>query len=486
MKPCILGMCVRGSVLVCCSVHGGTGTFGRLMIINKKYKIIIVLLVSISLVILFALSKLIRKPGQFNVILITSDALRADHLSCYGYRRNTSPNIDKLAKEGVLFTQAIAQSSHTPPSIATISTSTYPRTHSVLTWGQTIKPDLFSIAYILKSRGYQTIFIGGNDNFLKELHGFNKGFNMFFTQYGDSESITSKVSELLTKYVNKPIFLWIHYMDTHSPYNSKPYDTLYMNDKLYDKQKKLPIVKKTCDWYGYKGIPEPLAQEKGNVDNPDYYIAQYDGAIKKVDEQVRILLDKLNQLGLDKKTIIVLTSDHGEMLGEHDYYFHHAWFLYEPLIKIPLIIKCYNIIPRNRVINGQISAHIDIAPTILDILKINKVKTMKGISLLSTILGEGKHAFLYIFSDEGYAGNCIRTEEWKLIHNLNYKKYELYNLKDDPQELNNLASIEKEQFALLKQKLDDFTEESVALEKIARPILDKETKEKLKSLGYAQ
>ena len=165
------------------------------MIINKKHRIIIAFLVSVSLVSLFVLSKLIKKPVQFNVILITSDALRADHLSCYGYRRDTSPNIDQLAKEGVLFTQAIAQSSHTPPSMATILTATYPRTHSVLSWGQTIKPDLLSIAYILKSKGYQTIFMSSNDAFGDGLNGFNNGFNIFRTRRTNSEEITSTAEE---------------------------------------------------------------------------------------------------------------------------------------------------------------------------------------------------------------------------------------------------------------------------------------------------
>ncbi|MDD5614075.1 MAG: sulfatase [Candidatus Omnitrophica bacterium] len=456
------------------------------MSISKKYRIIIVLLVSMGLASFLVLVRVARKSKQLNVILITIDALRADHLSCYGYKRDTSPNIDELAKKGVLFTQAIAQSSHTPPSMATISTSTYPHIHSLLTWGRKIKPGLFSIAQILKTKDYRTIFIGGNDSFSKALHGFNNGFDVFCTQCSDSEEITDKATKWLIEYANKPFFLWIHYMDVHPEYNSKPYDILYVDDEFYDKQRKLPIVETVKGAYGYKGIPKPLFSEKGNIDNPDYYIAQYDGAIRKVDENIGVLFNKLKELDLDKKTILMLTSDHGEMLGEHDYYFHHGWFLYEPLIRIPLIIKCAYVIPSNKVINGQISAHVDIAPTILDILKINKVKTMQGMSLLPVILNEDRYASMYVFSDEGFSLVCIRTQEWKLIYNLYNKEYELYNLKSDPQELNNLVFIEEEQFALLKNKLDDFINNISFSERMLKPILDSETKEKLKSLGYIQ
>lgn len=452
---------------------------------NKKQKLLQYLLVPLIIVTgIICFICYLNVPRKLNVLLITIDALRYDHLSCYGYKRNTAPNIDKFSREGVLFTQAIAQSSRTPTSIPTIATSTYPNQHLFLEWGNHIKSNLATIANILKSRGYRTIFVGGAENFFTGLHGLDKGFDIFYAKDNDANTVTNKALEFILKDINRPFFLRIHYMDVHAPYNPGRFDKLYIDDELYDRQKKLPIVKDTFYGYGYKGIPEGLAQKNGEIDNPDYYIAHYDGAIRSVDEQIGVLLARLRALNLDKNTIIIITSDHGEMLGEHGYYFHHGYFIYEPLIRIPLIMKCRGVIPQHKAIDGQVSAHIDIGPTILDILRIHKIKTMEGRSLLPIILGKKKTP-LYIFSDEGYTSKCIRTEEWSLIHNNANKEYELYNLKTDPGELNNVVETEKEKFNFLRLKLDRYKQADRQTNR-ATPILDDNTRTRLKSLGYVQ
>ena len=426
-----------------------------------------------------------NKSSNFNVILISIDALRSDHLSCYGYKRNTSPNIDELAKEGVLFTQAIAQSSHTPPSMNSILTSAMPNEHLLIKWGDFLNPKLPTITKILKSKGYKTIFAGENNNFQKGLHGFSKYFDIFY-QNPSSETITDKIIGFInTECKDKPFFIWVHYMDVHGYEPSKPFDALFINDEWYDQQKKLPIVKPFPFSYGFGGIPETLAKEKGYIKNPDYYIAQYDGAVRTVDEEIGRLLQNLKDSHLDEKTIIIITADHGEMLGEHNYYFHHGGFLYEPLINVPLIIKCNNDIPSGSVINTQVSAHLDIAPTILDFLKIDIPKTMEGVSLLDIILHKKEYPRQYIFIGEEYS--CIRGNNWKLIYNNTYNKksYKLYNLKEDNQEQNNLVSKEKEMFQFLRQKLDEYKEANYKNNR-TKTLLDEQTKEGLKSLRYVQ
>jgi len=453
---------------------------------NKTKKILIFSLICILAISYVIYLNYVKYPRKLNVILITIDALRADHLSCYGYKRNTSPNIDKLAKEGVLFTQAIAQSSYTPPSMATILTSAMPNKHSLRTWGDSLNPELPTIASVLKSEGYQTIFLGANPNFSTGLHGFTNGFDIFDDKEADAVRLTNKALKFIKEYANKPFFLWIHYMNVHSPYIPlAPYDKLYINDKLYSQQKKLPIVKDIFGGYGYRGIPESLAKQKGGIGNPDYYIAQYDGAINTVDTEIEVILKMLKQYRIDRKTLIIITADHGEMMGERSYYFCHAFFLYEPLLKIPLIIRYDKIIPKNKVVETPINANLDIAPTILSILRIDRVKTFQGRSLLGTILKKNKYYSPYVFSDEELGVKCIRNNDWKLISSyLGNNEYELYNLKHDPQELNNLVSVEIEKFAYLKQKLDRYKQ--LVKNREPKPILDKETKERLESLGYVQ
>jgi len=456
------------------------------MRITKKHRLFIFIFVffCISTIGLFLFK---NKPNNFNVLLISIDALRPDHLSCYGYKRNTSPNIDKLAKEGVLFTQAIAQSSHTPPSVSSILTSAMPNAHLLRQWGNFLNPELTTITKVLKSKGYKTIFEGQNCNFQEGLPGFSKYFDVFYENL-DSEIITNKIIEFINiECKDKPFFIWAHYMNVHNYEPSKLFETLFINDEWYDKQKELSILKPILDNYGFRGIPETLANKKGYIKNPDYYIAQYDGAIRNVDEKIGRLLKNLKDSHLDKKTIIIITADHGEMLGEHNYYFHHGWFLYEPLINVPLIIKCNSDIPAGNIINTQVSAHLDIAPTILDLLKIDIPKTMEGVSLLGIILHKKEYPRPYIFIDEGYLVKCIRSNNWKLTYSgpYNIESYELYNLKEDNNEQNNLVSKEKEIFEFLKKRLDGYKQVNNQ-NNITKTTLDKETKERLKSLGYVQ
>lgn len=425
----------------------------------------------------------LKKPRNLNVILITIDALRPDHLGCYGYKRNTSPNIDKLAKEGVLFTQAISASSSTPPSMGSILTSTMPNEHLLTGWwgNLSLNPQLLTITEILKFKGYKTVFVGGNVDF-KKINGLNRGFEVFHLDK-DSKVLTNKVIELLNNYSKNNFFIWIHYMNTHIPYSpSEAFEKFFVDDELYNKHKTARIVKTIkADLYGFGGIQTIKNSE---ISNPDYYIAQYDAAIRTVDEEISRILNELSKLKLDKKTIIIITSDHGELLGEHNCYFFHGIFLYEPLIKIPLVLKCNRIIPKDKIIKTKISAHLDIAPTVIDILKLDKPNIMKGISLVGIAQGRKKYPKQYVFTDEGRIKKCISTESWKLIYS-NNDKYELYNLANDPNEFSDVVSVEQEEFSFLKQKLDGYKWVSFQ-NNISNSTLDEETKEQLKSLGYAQ
>lgn len=192
----------------------------------------------------------------------------------------------------------------------------------------------------------------------------------------------------------------------------------------------------------------------------------------------------METFGLAKKTLIILTADHGEALGEHNLYFTHGEFLYDELLKVPLIIKLEKLLPENKIINHQVRL-IDILPTILHILHIrwNKNKQIEGVSFLPLVLRNYKFPELYAFSVFGNQ-KSIRTCEWKLISS--DKGYELYNLRKDPKELTNLVNTEKEQFEFLKAKLEEWMNRPKPEIKPLKKPLDEETKEKLKSLGYLQ
>ncbi|HNW40137.1 MAG TPA: sulfatase, partial [Candidatus Omnitrophota bacterium] len=271
-----------------------------------------------------------------NVLLITVDSLRPDHLGCYGYPKNISPNIDKLAKEGVIFTQAIAQASWTVPAMVSIATSTYPSTHKVYTWDTDLAPELLTLARLLKRSGYRSFFCSGHNKTLSAILGAQGGFE----EWTNNEVPVSagKVNQAALKFINhnykNKFFLWVHYMDTH--------------DHFFKPQRNNPD-------------PLDVSQKQANI-------VKYDNAIKQVDQQIGIMVDELNKLGIGNNTLIIITADHGEEICEHGRCFAHAGSLWDPLIRVPLIMVWGKQFPGGLKRNSQVQ-HIDIAPTICDVLK---------------------------------------------------------------------------------------------------------------------
>jgi len=435
----------------------------------KKKNLTIFLLVSviIFLVILFNQSGKnfdnVKCP-DCNLILITIDALRPDHLGCYGYERNTSPNIDRFAKEeGYLFTQAISQATWTCPSIHSLISSTYPSTTGVYFWDQILSDLTPTLTQILKKEGFYTGFISAHGG-LPHRNEFDT-FEDVLDAKGDV--ITKKAALWIEKNQNKQFFLWIHYMDTH------------------DRSIGVPIEKQSI---------ENMTPEEIKI-----YSSKYDEAINYVDNQIACLLEELKEREVYNNTIIIITADHGEEMCEHSICFSHGGYVWDSLIRVPLVFYYPNAPHKGKVILSQVQL-IDIAPTVCDILKIKKQKTFEGKSLLPLIEGKDISSD-YAFSEHKenqddlstgdwvYTKISIRSTEWKLVYYMDRqggKEYQLYNLKNDPQELNNLADIEKDQFKLMKAKLEEYmTRAKQNISSSIKP-LDEETKEKLRSLGYLQ
>lgn len=463
---------------------------------NKEQKLFIILLSFIIAIFVCIYSiDYLNYTKNLNVLFINLDALRPDHLGCYGYKRDTSPNIDKLAKEGVIFTQAISQSSYTPCAIYSILTSVYPYLHGVYNFGTAMNPGLQTLPGVLKDKGYYLGLISGRGK-LAEFHfpEFEIKFDTFYPNdinYLSADKVTKNAINWLRLNKEKKFFLWLYYLEPHTPYKPPaPYNKLYVNDEFMEKNKKnIPISDNPNELYdGYGAIPRVTAVK--SITDANYYISQYDGEIRFTDEQIGKVLAELKKLNLYNKTLIIITSDHGEFMGEHNFYFIHCVHLYDPVIKVPLIFKCSNMLPEGKTIYQQIG-HIDIVPTILDLLGIKtRIKT-SGISLYSMLLKDKKHPSRIIFSEfidkKKIIVTSLRTGKWKLIYNSLNQKYELYDLKNDPEELINLVEIEKNIFRPLKQILEKYAKNRSLLKKTNQnQFLDEKTKKKLKSLGYLQ
>ncbi|MCM8784413.1 MAG: sulfatase [Candidatus Omnitrophica bacterium] len=423
-----------------------------------------VLLISILfLYFLFGFKKNVQKP---NVILITIDSLRPDHLGCYGYHRNTSPNIDKLAREGVIFKNVIAQSNHTSSSLPSIMTSTYLHTHRVYDYGYDLDKNLSTLAEIMKANGYQTWSWIGNRDILTGANYLEHGFDVqeSFTVKESRKIIYGVIEKIKANYKKSPIFLWVHYFDTHAPYDvPEPYPSFFPYYDIVN----IPILSSTSerpeDYEGRGGIPGYVAEF--GITNVDYYIAKYDRAINYVDAQIGLLTETLEKLRLDNRTLIIITADHGEFLGEHNIFFSHVIPMFDEVIKVPLIIKYKGRLPENRVIETQVET-IDIMPTILDLVGIKKPPYIQGVNLFSFFRKFKKYAL----SENGKKGvfhYCIRTNGWKLLsRDINRDILRLVRFEDilneynfmvvDKKEFKNIISSRKrinEDLALNKEKI---------------------------------
>src|SRR2546428_2300500 len=288
------------------------------------------------------------------VVLISVDTLRADHLSCYGYRRRKTLYIDSIASDGTLFSAVDSQIPLTLPSHVSLFTSTYPFYNGIEDNGEQLPPSAVTLAAILKSRGYQTAaFVGGF--VLDSRFGMNQGFDVYdspfdlhkkqSTDAGDikrlGEDVVRSAIEWLRRNSTRPFFVFLHLYDLHTPYN-------------------LPAADRVRFGGGY------------------------DGELQYVDEQVGRFWEFLSQHGLLQKVLVVLTSDHGEGLGEHGEG-THGYFIYQSTLRVPLIIHWPAGSAKFPSRVGSVAGLIDVAPTILQFLSIPQPPHFQGRSLLDLL-----------------------------------------------------------------------------------------------------
>ncbi len=386
---------------------------------NVGFALILVLAASllsyISVTGYFTLDRTVGVCDGCNLLVFTIDTLRADHLSSYGYFQKTTPAIDSLVNEGVIFTRAFSQIPHTPPSHWSIFTGLYPYRH-----GKFMPYDngtgLTTISDVLKDNGYVTSgFISS-----KMLIGFTDEFD-YFNGYDDIRKrktfiqrlggeTTDAILSWLSNHSSERFFLWVHFFDPHSPYEPpEDYDMYNYSESAYYSDPK----------YDPTGL-----SRKGPI---RYDIAKYDGEVRYVDENVGTVLKKLEELGLEGNTLVVLVSDHGECFGEHmfsDFGYDddspclfHGKTLYDQEIRIPLMIRIPGF-PLKGLRVSEMVETVDLFPTILDILNVSYEGGTDGESLVSLIEGkeQGKeYAISQTKPRDGSFSMAMRTGEWKFV-----------------------------------------------------------------------
>lgn len=444
-----------------------------------------------------------RPTSRPNVLFITVDTLRADHLGAYGYPRDTSPNIDALARAGILFRYGIVQWPKTSPSMASLFTSTYGNRNGVMRkTRQKIGREFDLVAEVFDRAGYQTAAVVTNGN-LGRKYQFDQGFDHFVEIWQDApqqeaEAVTGPALTWLEAHARAaPFFMWLHYVDPHARYEPpERFASLFVGDAHYDKAKRAIVHPRSRD-RDIGGIPQ-----RANLDDCeeiDYYVAQYDAEIRYVDEQVGRVLRKLDALGLAETTLIVFTADHGESLGDHNYFFEHGRFPYDASSRVPLIMKLPTLATKRDVVEPPVGL-LHVVPTLLDAAGLPIPAHAQGRSVLPFLRGEGPGVPKHTFTEAGYERNyqrVIRTAEWKLVYVpdpelrrvMTGAEFELYDVEHDPGEQHNLAADHPAVVADLKQRL--FAWMKHAKRGVATPHtedveLDEATKQSLRALGYLE
>ena len=415
------------------------------------------------------LSKLPLKYKDYNIILVSFDALQAAHVGSLGYKRNITPTIDAMAKEGINFTRNISTASWTVPASMTWFTGVYPSEHRLtnkfsvfnppagnkLSNLKELSPELVTLAEVLKENGYATGGFTGNAG-VSGFFGYGQGFDQYFFEKGKFGSMgvsIPKALDWLKENKGRKFFMFLHGYDMHGQnVPVEGFDYRFV-DKGYDKK-----------FTGSAQEQEALREEgleKGSATLRDedvkFWRAIYDEKIQRTDAKFKGFLNEMKTLGLMDKTIFVLTSDHGTEFHEHKR-FDHGFSLYDELIHVPLVIKLPKL-KAGKVVSDQISS-IDVMPTILDLLDVKVSeklkKQMRGASLVPALKGKAVTKDVYSETDYRqytYKRSLITKEGWKFIYTLEDKSRELYNLKKDPKELKNLVEQEPKRAYELEQQL---------------------------------
>jgi arylsulfatase A-like enzyme len=437
-----------------------------------------------------------RSGNSLNVLLITIDTLRADHLGIYAYMRNTSPRIDALARQGIVFDRAYTYWPKTRGSMAIMLTGRRPSQNGYSKAHPLLLDFNPTLAAVLKEAGYVTAAAVDNPN-VAAVNGYAKGFDTYretweekalATEMDRARAITETAVAFLAKARrDRPFFLWLHYVNPHAPYAPPPpYDTAFLDASA----RTGPRLRTVPGLHG--GIPKQWAVP--GQDRLGYYVSQYDGEIAAADEQVGRVMDALRDSGAGGRTVVVLTSDHGESLGEHDYYFDHGEDLFEPSLAVPLIVVAPGLKPGSRV--DAFASTLDIVPTLLDAVKVSYPPELAGQSLLAVARGEGSGpSRLFAQNDRNLSATWDRRYKLVATPEGNGRRLALYDRAQDPAETRDRSRALPDELRVqtreLEQHLERADREWAATRRLTEgaagePPMSDDACEKLKALGYVQ
>jgi arylsulfatase len=438
-----------------------------------------------------------------NVVLVIIDTLRADHLGAYGYARDTSPTLDRLAREGALFERVIAQGSWTPPAVGSIFTSLYPHVHGAVGFRQGISDQAVTLPEALKAAGYATFGIQTNASLAKS---FSRGFDSYEEMFGRRRSIAARFEEHLARVRDGKFFAYLHLMDVHIPYNADesfrnrfvaPYTgSLLRPDRIgvQDQMRLRNLVSSR----------RPGAAKRLTDADRRHVIGHYDAGVAEADHRVGLVVAALERAGVADTTIVIVVADHGEELFDHGSY-GHGHSLHREVVRVPLILKHPGLRKRGLRIR-QLVRQIDIFPTILGFLGIARPPMLMGRDLGPALLAPEEDWGLVGFTEAMRVGptqfaveqgrdklyriqppdNARQRRFLRLVvraYSLLNGAVERYDLQEDPEERRPIVAPDGQD--RLARLLDTERKTGESLRLTTRPEeVDREQINRLRSLGY--
>lgn len=404
-----------------------------------------------------------RKP---NIVFFGIDSLRADHMSCYGYPRLTTPHIDRFAQGGTLFERTYSPYIPTTSAYSSMLTGMDLFTTQVVALRHKgpMRAEVKTLPEILREQGYNTTCVGFTNN--PASRGFDKYLD--YAGWGSwnegrspkAENLNAVALPELDRLARKrePFLLFLRHMDPHAPYlPPAPFERMFYHGNECDPKNRSmePVMafKPFRDFFASWMPP--------GITDKDYVIAQYDGAIAYMDSSIQAIFTALEALDILDETIVVINSDHGETLYDHECYFDHHG-LYDQTLHVPLILHYPGHVPAGRRVAG-FNRHQDLVPTLLELAGIETDIRFDGRSLMPLVRGE-----VASYDSEFYITECTwmrkhgwRTPQWKLILALEPDFHwkppvELYNLVEDPGENHNLAEAHPDIVALLRARMEQW------------------------------
>lgn len=450
---------------------------------NILRRIALALIISLAILnFCIVIDSKIHNPKGPNVILIIVDTLRADHLSCYGYNRNSSPKIDEFSMNSVVFRNAISAAPWTTPSIASIFTSQYPAKLGFEDEPVILNDIFLTLAEIFRENSYKTKGIISHTLISSEL-GFNQGFDKYDEENAkghghiSSPSIAQKAISFLEKNKNKKFFLFLHFFDPH-------FDFILHEKFNYYPDYNGPL-------FSGQSIKKLLAKAPSmSSDDVKYIKALYDSEISFTDEFIGNILDKVKEFDLYNDTIIIFTADHGEeFLERGDYWIGHEKKLYQEQIHVPLIIKLAG--NNNKKTLNEYVGLIDLMPTIVDFvgLRIPNEYKYEGKVLDLSNVEELKSKIIFSETKRNASLQSVIWKGWKLIHDPEMNLKNLFNLEKDLAEFKNVIRENKillKSFEEILQGWNNYVKLEKSQVKAQKPKFTEEQKQQLRSLGYVK